>query len=297
MAATLLEGFQLADGTAVTLRLAHERMGPPDAPAWLLLHGYAGSHHALAPSPDAVDAGWAMSWAGPGKPLDTSRVQVITVNHPGSAYGSGWRNAADSHASVRDMARAIVALLDRWSIATLAGAIGYSFGGYVALQLKADWPDRVDRVLGLCTGLKGRGSLDELARLRALTEPAQREAFRRNVLMGAGLREWGQDQGGQALERELSTLPRWAEQFGADALWRLRAAALGFDVGILPPRCSLLYSSTDTLFPPPDPMPAHAGIVETCYGHQSLLLDPRAWVPAIDDWLQGRQLPGSIPVH
>jgi homoserine acetyltransferase len=179
-------GFRLADGTPVNLRLAYTRCGPEDAPAYLILHGYAGSHHALAPHPDAIDGGWAAAWAGPGRALDTDSVQVLTVNLPGSAYGSCWEGAPHTHASVEGMAQAIAALLDGLDLPQLAGAIGYSFGGYVAQQLKASHPERVRRVLGLCTAPRGRGNPDELAFLRGLTDAAARADFRRSVLLRAG---------------------------------------------------------------------------------------------------------------
>ncbi|GAA5232769.1 alpha/beta fold hydrolase [Verticiella sediminum] len=280
-----VEDFRLADGTAVTLRLAYTRCGPCDAPAYLLLHGYAGSHHALAPCDDAADAGWASAWVGPGRVLDTDRAQVITVNLPGSAYGSGWEGAQDSHASVRGMAQGIDVLLERLGIPRLAGAIGYSFGGYVAQQLKADFPQRVDRVLGLCTATRGRGAPEELAALRALADADRRAEFRHAVLMRSGLCEWAADQGEAALARELRNIRRWAGQFSAQALWRLRAAAIGFGLAHCPADTHLLYASSDALFPPPDPLPAHASVVVTRYGHQALLYDPGPWLAPIRAWL------------
>lgn len=296
-AETQLDDFRLADGTVVGLRLAYAQCGPRDAPAYLLLHGYAGSHHALSRDAAAADAGWAMAWAGPGKALDTTRVQVITVNLPGSVYGSAWDGAEHTHASVRGMAQAIDALLEQLAIPTLAGAIGYSFGGYVALQLKADHPQRVERVLGLCTACRGRGSPDELDRLRALTEASQRAAFRQGVLMRAGLREWAQDRGEAALTRELATLPAWSAQFSAQALWRLRAAAIDFELAACPDDTTLLYASSDTLFPAPHPLPAHAAVVQTRYGHQSLLLDPDAWLDPIRNWFDAATAPHGPPTR
>jgi pimeloyl-ACP methyl ester carboxylesterase len=293
---TWVDDFRLADGRVVGLRLAYTMAGPRDAPAWLLLHGYTGSHYALAPlsaSPfPAADAGWAAAWAGPGRDLDTRRVRVITVNLPGSSYGSTWDGTEpdahdDAYATVRNMAQAIDSLLEQLGIERLAGAIGYSFGGYVAQQLKADHPHRVDRVLGLCTGWRGRGSADELPGLRGLTQADDRFAFRVATLMRAGLREWAADRGEGAAGREIDTVRTWASEFSAQSLWRLRAAAIGFALPASPPGTTLLYASSDTLFPPPHPLPEQAAIVVTPYGHQSLLLDPAAWRGPIARWLAG----------
>ncbi len=308
-ASTRLDDFRLADGQVVALRLAYTLTGPRDAPAWLLLHGYTGSHFALAPArasapasgarpngmpPEtaAADAGWAAAWAGPGRVLDTDHAQVITVNLPGSAYGSEWEGRDESHASVRNMAQAIDALLEQLGVDCLAGVIGYSFGGYVALQLKADFPHRVARVLGLCTALRGRGSADELPALRALHTADSRYAFRVGTLMRAGLREWAADRGDAAAGRELDTVRDWSRQFSAAALWRLRAAAIGFGLDECPPDTTLLYAASDALFPPPEPLPPHAAVVPSRYGHQSLLLDPQAWCQPISEWLAGRH-PGQ----
>lgn len=290
---TRLEGFRLADGQAVSLALAYTRCGPRAAPAYLLLHGYAGSHFALAAHPGAADAGWASPWAGDDKALDTTQVQVVTVNLPGSSYGSRWHGAEHGHASVRGMAAAIAALLEQLGIGALAGAIGYSFGGYVALQLKADHPHRVKRVLGLCTAPRGRGSAGELPALRALVQPSQRAAFRLGVLERSGLKEWAQDQGAAARQAEYGRVQQWAREFSADSLWRLRAAAIGFDVGACPAGTTLLHASSDTLFPP-QPHGKHMHVVHTPYGHQALLYQPGPWIAPIRSWLRQEPLPTSI---
>lgn len=291
---TTLDDFRLADGQVVRLTLAYTQCGPRYAPAYLLLHGYTGSHFALAGHAGAADAGWASPWAGAGQALDTTQVQVITVNLPGSAYGSQWCGAPDGHASVRNMASAIDALLEQLGIATLEGVIGYSFGGYVALQLKTEYPSRVHRVLALCSALKGRGSPDELPTLRALTSPELRAAFRREVLERSGLKEWVRDQGDTARQTEYQRVRQWAQEFSADSLWRLRAAAIDFDVGRCPSDTTLLYASSDALFAPPQTLQGNTHVVSTPYGHQALLYHPSPWINPIRSWLRQEPLP-SIP--
>ena len=286
---TTLDDFRLADGEVVRLKLAFTQTGPRHAPAYLLLHGYAGSHYALEAHPDAADSGWASAWVGPGKLLDTRHVQVITVNLPGSSYGSQWSHASgavDGHASVSGMARAVDALLEQLDIDCLQGVIGYSFGGYVALQLKADHPQRVQHVLALCTALKGRGKEDELPALRALSTPQLRADFRVQVLNRSGLQEWAMQQGPAALQAEIDRVQQWSTEFSAESLARLRAAAIGFDVGACPPQVRMLYASSDMLFPPPTPLPRHAKVVPTPFGHQSLVYDPEAWLVPIGEWLR-----------
>ncbi len=287
--------LRLADGRVVRARVAYTSQGPEDAPAYLLLHGYTGSHFALDPSGPAADAGWAAAWAGPGKALDTRRHRVITMNLPGSAYGSGWDGADRTHASVAAMADAACGLLDALGIARLGGVIGYSFGGYLALQLRAAWPSRVRRALALCSARQGRGSLDGLDALRRLDDPDKRYAFRVETLMRNGLTQCARDQGPQALARELGRVRQWAQEFTPDALWRLRAAAATFALPAWPSDTTALQAASDALFPPTADRPARAATVPTPYGHQALLLDPAPWVEPIAAWIDGRDL--SHPTH
>lgn len=280
----LIDDFRLADGTVVPLTLAYTRRGPRRAPTCLILHGYTGSHHALDPQTSVSDAGWARAWAGPGKAVDSDACQVITVNLPGSAYGSEWPGARHTYASVSAMAWAIDSLACRLGISRIAGVIGYSFGGYVAMQLKADYPQRIGRVLALCSAWQGRGHTDELDRLRSLDTPAKREAFRKAVLLRSGLGAYAERADDSAVRREYARLKAWAGEFSAQALWRLRAAAIGFDLGQCPADTQLLYASSDTLFPEPEPLPSNASVINTDLGHQSPLYEPMLWAPYIDQW-------------
>lgn len=279
-----IDDFRLADGRVVKLTLAYTRTGPGDAPTYVILHGYTGSHHALDPAAGVSDAGWACSWAGPGRCLDTRKVQVITVNLPGSAYGSSWDG--EGYASVRGMAAAIGTLAEQLGIAVVNGVIGYSFGGYVAMQLKADYPCRFGRVLALCTAWKGRGRASELQALKALDTAASRRAYREDVLLRSGLRELIALQGPPAQQREYVRLDAWAQEFDAVSLYRLRAAAIEFDLEQCPPATHLAYASSDTLFPPPTPLPANASVIQTPLGHQSLVYDPSAWHETIASWIK-----------
>ncbi|WP_428852198.1 alpha/beta fold hydrolase [Imbroritus primus] len=277
--------FRLADGTAVPLRLAYTCHGPAAGRTFLLLHGYTGSHFALDATPRAADSGWAAAWAGDGKALDTRHDRIITVNLPGSSYGSEWSGGEASYATVKAMAGAIDALLAQLGVAHLSGVIGYSFGGYVALQLKSDYPARVGHVLALCTATQGRGDAADVDAMRRLDSVDKRYAFRVATLMKAGLAEWADDHGDAALQDQLAAVRRWAGEYSAASLWRLRAAAVTFAVAGCPPDTTMLYASSDTLFPPPAGTPSDR-IVETRYGHQALVLDPAPWIAPVARWVE-----------
>jgi pimeloyl-ACP methyl ester carboxylesterase len=283
---TRIENFRLANGSLVPLDIAFTRTGPRQGPAYLIVHGYTGSHHALDPEAHTSDAGWAHEWAGPGKALDTHQVQVITVNLPGSAYGSTWFGAEESYATVKGMAYAIDSLVRQLEIPLLVGVIGYSFGGYVAMQLKTDFPDRVRHVLGVCTAWQGRGHPDELNRLKNLRTSDERRELRRQVLQRSGLEAFALQHDEAATHREEARLHQWANEFTTQALWRLRAAAIDFQLPHCPPNTRLLYASSDALFAPPEPLPPQGHVVQTALGHQSLLYDPACWLPYIKAWLR-----------
>lgn len=286
-AETQIDDFRLADGSIVKLSLAYTRSGPRNAPTYVVLHGYTGSHHALDRASRVSDAGWASAWIGPGRCLDTRTTQVITVNLPGSAYGSSW-SGNEGYASVRGMAAAVDTLAEQLGIVTLDGVIGYSFGGYVAMQLKADYPERVARVLGLSTAWKGRGEVSELQALKMLSTATCRRDYREQVLLRSGLKELITMRGSAVQQRESARLDAWAQEFNTLSLWRLRAAAIEFDLGQCPPDTHLVYASSDTLFPPPEPLPANATVIPTMLGHQSLIFDPGAWQESIESWITSK---------
>lgn len=290
-----VDGMPLSDGRTVRVRLAYTSQGPAGAPTYLLLHGYTGSHFALAPHPAAADSAWACAWVGPGKALDTRRCRVLTVNLPGSSYGSGWEGADHAYASIAGMAWAIDTWLGGVGVERLHGAIGYSFGGYVALGLKSWHPSRVARTLVICSASRGRGSLDELDALRRLDTPEKRFAHRMETLRTAGLAQWTQDHGEQVLARECSAVRLWAAEFSAASLWRLRAAAATFELPRWPADTTALYASSDLLFPPRADGAGQVHTIQTRYGHQALLLEPDAWLEPIGRWARAEP-PGPASI-
>jgi homoserine O-acetyltransferase len=126
----------LESGVTVNdVAVAYHRDGPHDAPVVVVIH-------ALTGTPDAHRDWWPLV-VGPGKAVDTTRVQVISPNLIGSCYGStGPTNVAGHFPAVttRDQARAIAALLTQLGITELALVTGGSLGGMVALELSASNP-------------------------------------------------------------------------------------------------------------------------------------------------------------
>ncbi len=83
----LTSGAQLRDYT-----LVYETYGELNAQrsnAVLVCHALNASHHAAGRHADAENSlGWWDNLIGPGKPLDTDRFFVISINNPGSCFGS-----------------------------------------------------------------------------------------------------------------------------------------------------------------------------------------------------------------
>ncbi|MEO0643052.1 MAG: alpha/beta fold hydrolase, partial [Pseudomonadota bacterium] len=125
--------------------------------AILICHALTGDQYVASEHPITGKPGWWERMVGPGKPIDTDQFFVICANVIGSCLGStGPKSTAPDGKpyamrfpviTIRDMVRAIVALLDGLGIAQLHGVVGGSMGGMQALSLAANWPDRAGRVL------------------------------------------------------------------------------------------------------------------------------------------------------
>ena len=127
--------FRLESGkTLPILELAYETYGSLSAAgdnAILVVHGYTSSHHAAGRNAAGRQgrgvtegsAGWFDGLIGPGKPIDTDRYFVVSVNALGSAHGSSGPNSIDPgtgkpygptfpHITLRDMVASQKLLVD-----------------------------------------------------------------------------------------------------------------------------------------------------------------------------------------
>ena len=128
--ATLETRYLQAPGDLVEMdgqRLHVRDSGPADAPAILMIHGFAASLHTWEP--------WAQALAGP--------FRVLRLDLPGSGL-----SAPDAVGNYRD-ARTVAllrALLDQRGIRR-AHLLGHSIGGRIAWTFAAAHPERVDRLV------------------------------------------------------------------------------------------------------------------------------------------------------
>jgi homoserine O-acetyltransferase len=155
--------------------LAYEVYGDPARDDTVLVfHALSGSQHAAGSNPavpgvgerwtDECVTGWWDDFIGPGRALDTDRMAVVCVNYLGGCYGSTGPASIDPgtgapygssfpQVAFGDIVDSQVRLLRRLGIDHLRGVVGSSIGGLMALDLAVRYPDLVDVVVSIATGI------------------------------------------------------------------------------------------------------------------------------------------------
>jgi homoserine O-acetyltransferase len=154
--------------------------------AVLICHALSGHHHAAGYHSQAdAKPGWWDSCIGPGKPLDTNRFFVVSLNNLGGCNGStgpadfnpanGKPYGADFPVmTVEDWVHSQALLADRLGIAQWAAVVGGSLGGMQALQWCISYPERVRHCLAIASAPKLSAqniAFNEVARQAILTDP------------------------------------------------------------------------------------------------------------------------------
>ncbi len=123
--------------------------------AVLICHALSGNHHAAGyHSMDDRKPGWWDACIGPGKPIDTNRFFVVSLNNLGGCHGSTGPNTVNPATgelfgpdfpvvTVQDWVDSQAILADRLGIDCWAAVVGGSLGGMQALQWSLSYPDRV----------------------------------------------------------------------------------------------------------------------------------------------------------
>ena len=142
--------------------------------AVLVFHALTGSQHAAGVNPrvEAVgelwnkdcQLGWWDLFVGPGKVVDTDRFYVICANYLGGCYGSSGPLSVPSGAAEPygadfprvafvDTVDGNARLLDHLGVERLHAVVGASTGGLACLSFATRYPDRVERVVPIASGL------------------------------------------------------------------------------------------------------------------------------------------------
>ncbi|WP_433885879.1 homoserine O-succinyltransferase MetX [Pseudomonas vranovensis] len=184
------EPLALACGRSLaTYELIYETYGTLNSSASnavLICHALSGHHHAAGyHCPDDRKPGWWDSCIGPGKPIDTNRFFVVSLNNLGGCNGStgpssinpltGKPYGADFPVlTVEDWVHSQARLADRLGIQQWAAVVGGSLGGMQALQWTITYPDRVRHCLDIASAPKLSAqniAFNEVARQAILTDP------------------------------------------------------------------------------------------------------------------------------
>ncbi len=185
----LPDALPLDSGQALAgARIAYETYGElasDKSNAILICHALTGDQFVASTHPITGKPGWWERMVGPGKPIDTARHHIICANVIGSCMGStGPASAAADGApyamrfpviTIRDMVRALVALLDELGIERLHAVVGGSMGGMQALSLAANWPERASRVLVIASTARHSAqniAFHEVGRQAIMADPA-----------------------------------------------------------------------------------------------------------------------------
>jgi len=154
--------------------------------AILICHALSGNHHAAGyHSETDAKPGWWDEAIGPGKPIDTNRFFVISLNNLGGCDGStGPRsiNPATGEPygpdfpvfAVRDWVKSQARLADLLGIEKFAAVVGGSLGGMQAIRWSIDYPDRLAKcvVIAAAPKLSAQNiAFNEVARQSIMKDP------------------------------------------------------------------------------------------------------------------------------
>ncbi|MGH8505783.1 MAG: homoserine O-succinyltransferase MetX [Stenotrophobium sp.] len=154
--------------------------------ALLICHALSGDHHVAGyHHADDKKPGWWDSAIGPGKPIDTTRFFVVSLNNLGGCQGSTGPNTVNPETgkpwgpdfpllTVRDWVRSQALLADHLGIAQWAAVIGGSLGGMQVMQWAIDLPQRIRHAVVIAAAPKISAqniAFNEIARQAILSDP------------------------------------------------------------------------------------------------------------------------------
>lgn len=158
--------------------------------AVLICHALSGHHHAAGfHSEDERKPGWWDNYIGPGKPIDTSRFFVVSLNNLGGCNGSTGPRSINPATNkpwgkdfpnlrVRDWVHSQARLADRLGIEQWAAVIGGSLGGMQAMRWALEYPERLRHCVVIASSMKLTAqniAFNETARQAITSDPNFRD--------------------------------------------------------------------------------------------------------------------------
>jgi homoserine O-acetyltransferase/O-succinyltransferase len=158
--------------------LAYEtygRMNPDRSNVILLYHAMTGSQHAAGVNlrvpgldhrwTEELHEGWWEGFIGPGKAIDTRKFCVVCANYLGGCYGSTGPSSTNPETGrpwgpafpvlrMSDIVDSQLKLLDYLGVKKLHAVVGASIGGFLAQLTATRYPDRVNIVVPIGTGVE-----------------------------------------------------------------------------------------------------------------------------------------------
>jgi homoserine O-acetyltransferase len=154
--------------------------------AILVCHALSGHAHAAGyHSADDKKPGWWDECIGPGKPFDTSKFFVVSLNNLGGCHGSTGPSSINPETDkpwgpdfpplrARDWVNSQVRLADYLGIDCWAAVIGGSLGGMQAMRWALEYPQRVRHCIVIAAAMKLSAqnlAFNEVARQAILSDP------------------------------------------------------------------------------------------------------------------------------
>jgi homoserine O-acetyltransferase len=156
--------------------------------AILVCHALSGDHHAAGyydPENPKEKPGWWDCCIGPGKPFDTNRFFVVSLNNLGGCAGSTGPSSKNPDTgkpfgpdfpivTVRDWVNSQARLADRLGIQKWAAVIGGSLGGMQVMRWAISYPDRLRHALVIAAAPKLSAqniAFNEVARQSIMSDP------------------------------------------------------------------------------------------------------------------------------
>jgi homoserine O-acetyltransferase len=162
------------------------RLNPEKSNAILICHALSGDHHAAGYySDEDKKPGWWDSCIGPGKPFDTNKFFIVSLNNLGGCKGSTGPNSINKETgleygpdfpivTVNDWVNSQKLLADYLEIDKWACVIGGSLGGMQALQWAISYPDKIKNSIIIAAAAKLSAqniAFNEVARQAIITDP------------------------------------------------------------------------------------------------------------------------------
>ncbi len=175
-----LPGFELYYET-------YGSLNPARSNAVLVCHALSGHHHAAGyHSEQDRKPGWWDHCIGPGKPIDTGRFFVVSINNLGGCHGSTGPVSVNPATGrpwgpdfpplrARDWVHSQALLADRLGIERWAAVIGGSLGGMQAMRWSLEYPERVEHCVVIASAMKLSAqniAFNEIARQAISADPA-----------------------------------------------------------------------------------------------------------------------------